>query len=135
MKNKLVLLIPLFLIIFSSSSFSKWEEMAKNEKGTLYMDFERIRKIEGYVYWWQLTNFSYPQHGGMLSGTIYSQGDCKNFKMRTVSTSLHKKTMGKGYGKIKKFPNTNWYYPPPNSTGEKLLNFACEVAKLKSELK
>jgi len=35
-------------------------EMAKvvksNEGSTYYIDLERIRKVDGYVYWWDLTD-------------------------------------------------------------------------------
>jgi hypothetical protein len=49
------------------------------EGNTHYVDFERIKKHDGYVYWWDLTDLLKPNEYGILSGKAYKQGDCKSF--------------------------------------------------------
>ena len=60
--------------MFSSPSYSKWTMVSEgidssNSGDTFYVDFERIRKHGGYVYWWDLTDFLKPKEG-ILSETL-----------------------------------------------------------------
>ena len=57
--RKLTLLTALVvsMMVFSSTSFADWKRVNKNEYGdTYYVDFERIRKHDGYVYYWGLSD-------------------------------------------------------------------------------
>ena len=65
-----ILLALTFSVVFSSTSFAGWTKVSKNVNGTtFYVDFERTRKHDGYVYLWTLNgllkpdkkNFSLPQ--------------------------------------------------------------------------
>ena len=64
-----------------------------NESNTFYVDFERIREVDGYVYYWTLTDFLKPNKYGVWSGKIYNQGDCKLFREKRLSFSYHKEPM------------------------------------------
>ena len=44
--------------------------MGKNAKGSIYVDFERIRKVDGYVFYWQLGDFLEPAEGFCRSQCI-----------------------------------------------------------------
>jgi hypothetical protein len=47
--------------MFLSPSYAKWTEMGANGSGmTFYVDFERIRKHGGYVYWYNLIDLFKP---------------------------------------------------------------------------
>ena len=87
--------------------------------------FERIRKHDGHVYWWQLFDYLKPTPQGHLSGKTYNQGDCKLFRHKYLSFSFHKEPMGVGTGEMLNEPDKEWTYPPPNSSGETVLKQVC----------
>ena len=94
---------------------------------TLYVDFERIRKHGGYVYWWDLTDYLKPTQFGTLSSKNYKQGDCKLFRLKYLSVFFHTQPMGGGTGDTSPLPESHkdWKYPPPNSTLEFILKTVC----------
>ena len=105
--------------------------MGKSVKGNIfYVDFERIRKHGGYVYWWELTDFLKPTKHGDLSAKTYIQGDCNLFRIKYLSASFHKEPMGRGTPSTTSIPkNPEWDYPPPNSSSETILKSVCAYAK------
>ena len=100
------------------------------EGDTIYVDFERIRKHGGYVYWWDLLDYLKPIQGD-LSSKMYHQGDCKLFRFKVLSGSLHKEPMGRGTGDVSEPPERHkgWKYPSPNSANEFILKRVCKYAK------
>ena len=85
MKNLLTVFTLVFTLMFSSTSFAGWTKVTKGELGdTFYVDFERIRKHDGYVYYWVLTDYLRPTAQGHLSTTKYCQGDCKLFREKVL---------------------------------------------------
>ena len=91
---------------------------------TFYVDFERIRKQGGYVYYWDLFDYLKPKSGN-LSVKEYKQGDCKVFRYKSLSYSFHKEPMGRGTGDVEEPHKKGWKYPSPNSVGETLLKIVC----------
>ena len=125
MKSLLTISTLVLTVMFSSTSFSGWTKLGKNSSGdTFYVDFERIRKHDGYVYWWELRDYLKP-YQGVLSGKKFTHGDCKLFRFKNLSYSFHKEPMGGGTGKIDKSPDKEWRYPPPNSSVEGILKEVC----------
>jgi hypothetical protein len=122
--KKLILILLFSTVMFSSSSYAEWTNVVKNIKATFYVDFERIRKHDGYVYWWELIDFLKPT-SGMLSGEIYKQGDCKLFRLKRLSVSFHNEPMGGGTGETVNEPDKEWRYPSPNSINEVILKQVC----------
>ena len=123
------LLTVLVLSLLSTPVLGEWKKVSKNVEGdTFYVDFERIRKHGGYVYWWDLTDRLKPGKFGHLSGKVYRQGDCKLFRYKGLSYSHHKEPMGRGTGDINTLKE-DWYYPSPNSSGETVLKSVCAYAK------
>ena len=92
------------------------------------MDFERIRKHGGYVYYWILMNSLKPQHG-RLSYIQNTQGDCKLFRLKGLSYSFHKEPMGKGNPEVINPKNPKSEYPPPDSINEAILKTLCSRKK------
>ena len=124
--KKLILILLLSTVMFSSSSYAEWTKVSENVNGsTFYVDFERIRKHGGYVYWWDLTDLLKPILTGVLSAKIYKQGDCKLFRFKNLSYSFHKEPMGGGTGDVVNEPDKEWNYPPPNSSAEGILQSVC----------
>jgi hypothetical protein len=127
--KKLTLILTLLFstVMFSSTSFAEWTKVGGSVEGdTLYVDFERIRKHGGYVYYWDLSNFFKPIGTGVLSSKVYKQGDCKLFRFKWLSRSHHTQPMGDGTpfesGAAK---NQEWIYPNPNSVDERILESVC----------
>ena len=114
--------------MFSSTSFADWTELDKNDIGdTNYVDYERIRKVDGFVYFWTLSDLLKPDKDGDLSYKHYRQGDCKLFRFKVLSASYHKEPMGVGTGETPPVPkeHKDWKYPPPNSSMEIILKSVC----------
>ncbi len=99
-----------------------------SEGGTHYVDFERIKKHDGYVYYWELSDYLKPTPYGILSDKIYNQVDCKKFRYKRLSFSFHKEPMGGGTGEIYNEPDKEWIYPSPDSVGEITLKSVCQYA-------
>ena len=131
--RKLTLILSLiFTVTLSSTSFGEWRKVIKSKKGnTYYVDFERIQKVDGYVYFWELHDFLKPLSNGSLSGSVYKQGDCKLFRFKTLSFVFYKEPMGRVIGDTPPVPKEHqfWKYPPPNNTNELTLKLVCALKK------
>lgn len=113
-------------IAFTSSSFAEWTEIGRSLGGEItYIDFNRIRKHDGLVYFWVLEDLLKPDREGDLSYRNYVQGDCKVFRLRYLSGNYHKAPMGTGPSRTFNPQNPQWVYPTPNSVGEAVLRTVC----------
>jgi hypothetical protein len=127
-KMRQLLIIPvLFLtVMLSSPSYAKWTKVDGIVEGdTFYLDFERIRKVDGYVYVWSLVDFLKPTESGTFSQKTYRQGDCKLFRYKFLSITNYKEPNGNGTGQTFTYNDNDWIYPSPNSAGETILQSVC----------
>jgi hypothetical protein len=123
--KKLILILLFSTVVFSSSSYAEWTDVNKDTDGnTFYVDLEKIKEHDGYVYYWSLVDYLKPTPNGVLSVKIYKQGDCKLFRFKRLSYSFHKEPMGGGNGDSNSPKNLEWVYSP-NSTSEAALRLAC----------
>jgi len=127
MKSLILIFTLLFsTLMFSSPSYAKWEKVTEGASGdTFYVDFDRMRKHDGFVYYWRLDDLLKPTKTGTLSAKMYFQVDCKLFRYKGLSWSFHKEPMGGGTGKVNNDPDKEWTYPSPNSVGETILKKVC----------
>lgn len=128
MKKTLFVFALTFSVMFSSSSYAGWTNIGADELGsTHYIDFERIRKHDGHVYFWRLRDYIKPTPTGNWSAKSYSQIDCKLFRFKRLSVSIHQEPMGGGTGIVHEPSGElkNWIYPSPNSSNEVFLKYAC----------
>ena len=128
MKSLSTIFTLTFTVMFSSTSFGEWTEVGQNVDGeSFYVDFERIRKVDGYVYYWMLVDYLKPKKFGDLSGKLYKQGDCKLFRKKTLSYSFHKEPMGRGAGRVEEPIKSLqvWQYPQPKSSMETIVKSVC----------
>ena len=124
MKNLILIFTLLFsTVFFISPSNAEWTKVDEGGENTFYVDFEIIRKHDGFVYWWELGDYLKPQMG-YLSAKSYNQGDCKLFRLKVLSYSWHKEPMGGGTGITVNIPD-NWRYPNPKSIDEYKLKSVC----------
>jgi hypothetical protein len=127
---KTLTILIAFTVMFSSPSFAGWTKVNEGMSGdTFYVDFERIRKHDGYVYWWGLKDLLEPDKTGDLSYKRYDQGDCKLFRYKGLSASFHKEPMGGGTGRSYSPKNPAWDYPSSGSVGEYTLKSVCAYVK------
>ena len=59
-KNKIIFIILISFLFFSSKSYCKWEWVSgSSQLGSvdIYVDFERIVKKDDYTYFWYLMNW------------------------------------------------------------------------------
>ena len=119
----LTLILTLFFstLMFASPAYAVWVKVGEMANGTTYyVDFDRIRTNNGYVYWWTtkdyLDSFSAT---GVKSRETYRQGDCEMFRYKMLSFSYP--SSGEQYS-----PPSRWEYPSPNSVYEKILEQVCE---------
>ena len=131
MKNLLLIFTLLFTsVFFSSPSYAGWtkvdEGTGSGNRGTIfYVDFERIRKHDGFVYFWKLMDYLKLTKQGHLSSKIYSQGDCKSFRWKDLSFIPYKEPMGGGTAGRTFTPPDKWMYPVSYSMDETALKSVC----------
>ena len=119
-------LILIALLIFSSPSYAEWTKIGQLDGDTFYVDFERLRKHGGYVYFWSLTDLRKP-YGPVWSAIRYQQGDCNLFRFKTLQFIFHSVPMGRGAGAPQEpgKEHQGWEYPPPYSAMEDILQQVC----------
>ena len=86
MRTLLTALVFSLTMMFASPSYAEWTEVGPSVEGdTFYVDYERIRKHDGYVYYWELVDYLKPNKYGTWSAKVYNQGDCKLFRFKSLS--------------------------------------------------
>ena len=81
----------------NTSSDGKWHEIGNIKSGnTFYVDFDSIKKADGFVYFWMLRDLVKPTSRGNFSNKAYIQGDCKLSPTKRLSFSSYTQPMGKG---------------------------------------
>jgi hypothetical protein len=124
--KKSIILTLLFFVMSSSPSSAGWTEVNETVDGsTVYVDFERITKQDGYVYWWQLLNYKKISIHGHLSVGANFQGDCRQYRFKSLSFSYHKEPMLEGVGKFQEPEKKGWRESPPASVMEQTLKAVC----------
>jgi len=126
--KKLIPILTVFLsfFLFPSTSLGEWKHVTTNKDGDeFFVDYDRIRVNNGYVYYWTLNEYKKPISGKYPSSRIYVMGDCKVFRFKPLSLSFFKGHMGKG-DSVEVEGNDKWNYPNPKSGIEKILNSVCE---------
>ena len=127
MKN-LPLIATLLIFLLSCSNDTKWTEMGvdTSEGNTWHLDFETIKKEEGFVYYWILIDHAARFKAGHLSTRFYAQGDCEQFRFKYLNYFAHLKAMGQGNPDIIGLtPQEEWTYPTPDTIAGANLKVVC----------
>ena len=127
MKKLLVLPIIFLSLMLSSVAYAEWTKVAKNDIGDrYYVDFKNIKKHDGLVYYWQLTDYLKPNKYGSISSKIYSEVECGRFRTRILNDTYYKGPMASGkINSSSNIPDKNWTYPSPNSVKASVLKAVC----------
>ena len=124
--KKTTLLALAFSVLFASPSYADWTKVGAGLRGNIfYVDFESIRKQDGFVQYRSLTDYSKPNLFGSFSAIVYKQGDCKLFRFKNFSYSFHTEPMGGGSSVVEASDDKDWKYPPPDSSLEYILKAVC----------
>ena len=92
---------------------------------SLYLDFERIRKHDGYVFFWLLKDLPKPNKYGSISVLDYDKADCRLFRYKNIVQHQRSESMGAGTGQTFDTEDINWRYPIPGSGSEVILKSVC----------
>jgi hypothetical protein len=127
--KKIIILSTVFLstIIYPSSSFGEWDKIGNSDGDVgFYVDTDRVRFKNDYVYWWSLINFPKP-YNSFLSMKSYRQGDCNVYRFKDLTTSAFPKPMGTGNpSKSETYENPKWKYARQGSFDEIMLDKVCK---------
>ena len=63
-----------------------------------YVNFNNIKKHNGFIYFWEFIDLIKPSPNGIFSYKSYYQLDCNIFRMKTLTFTIYKEPMGKGKG-------------------------------------
>ena len=115
--------------MLSFSSYGEWSYIGENDNGEskYYIDLKTLRKIDDYVYYWNLIDFDKLDEFGNMSNVSYSQGDCGITRVKMLTAVSYKKPMGEEAVDTYTAPNPEWEYMPPYTVGEFLLNTSCRL--------
>tara|TARA_B110000503_G_C7060117_1_gene376273 strand:- start:579 stop:965 length:387 start_codon:yes stop_codon:yes gene_type:complete len=126
MKNLLMLSTLTLSLMFSAGSSAEWTQVSESVGGVkTYVDFDRIRKVKGLVYYWDLRDLLEPSSAGDLSHKIYTKADCDTMRSMKLSFSAYNLPMAEGAANITFTPDPNWDYAQPDSVLEGTLQAVC----------
>ena len=127
---KTFFLIFFVLIFQSQSSFGEWIKMGENDKMIVYIDFDRIRKNQGYLYYWEMRDVLVSNKWGMRSMFTYKQGDCNLFRYKILTDTMYDNFKGKGKTlNSSNTPDKEWRYPKPGTGNEMVFKSVCKFKK------
>ena len=115
------------LVICSSPSFAQWERVGENVDGyTYYVNFKTIKKNNGFVYFWVITDYLKPNKWNDMSSKTLYESDCKTPKKeRKIYATYHTQPFAKGEPSTVSPKTRDWSYPSPNSVSELILKKVC----------
>ena len=121
------------MLMLSTPSYSEWSKVAEStgSRNVIYVDFNKIKKADGYVYYYALTDYAKPVFGD-LSVTVYTQGDCKLSREKGLTWIFHQGKKGQGRSLIENTPDSKWSYPSAHassSSKEIVLRAVCAKAE------
>ena len=123
-------LLFLFLLIFSSQLFAKWELVTESANTKFYIDFDTIRESDGYIFFWELVNLKEAEKFGRYyykSFKTYKQADCKLFEVKYIqNTYIYSHEFGRGNLIQEVEYDGAWLVPPPDSNLDTILKRVCE---------
>ena len=126
MRKLVTIIVILINLIFTLNSYAKWTKVVEVENGiSFYVDFERMKNVDGFVYWWDLTDYLKQTQYGHLSAKLHRQADCKAFRYKFLRFYFYKEPMGGGVGQVEEPEEKDWQYPHPNSAQSVILKSVC----------
>jgi hypothetical protein len=123
------LTVLLFSILISFNSYGEWVKFDEDNDATWYIDYDAIKKNNGYIYYWELQSNFKPLGHGVQSFQIYHQGDCRVHRFKDLTFTEYKQAMGRGESTNHPPGRDEWVYPRPGSFYGEMLEAACKRTK------
>lgn len=127
MKTQLLAWSFAILALYTPHLFAEWEAVAAAADNSLinYIDRTTIRKNNGFVYYWVLTDFLEPEDG-YFSTKNYFKGICSTKMITLQSTQYFSLEMARGEpAKVNNYEGDAWSNIDPNTIGDFTLNAVC----------
>ena len=127
MKYLVLILTLLFSpVLFAPISYAGWTKVNKSISGdTSYVDYDRVRKQSGYIYFWQLQDYLHSTKYAIRSKKTYNQVDCKLLRYKSLSSVVYKKPMGLGWWRTLPKGKSKWQFPSSGSVIKMILIKIC----------
>ena len=128
------LLLLLFSLLLSFNSYGEWTKVNMDvDSSSYYIDFATVKKIDGYVVWWEMRDKVEPDVEGYMSVMAYIKGDCESTRTKFLSVLAYEGSMGEGDGLdiggiFSLEEMLGWRYPPPTSVDYDNLDIVCSLA-------
>ena len=118
------------LLLFSKNGFAfNWEKVGKDINGSFfYVDIDNIKKHNGLVYYWGLTDLLEPKDSGTNSYIEKYKVNCEEEEQTWLNITFYSQPMGKGRI-IQEITPKRIRYPKPNTVGYEQMKFACDYFK------
>jgi hypothetical protein len=121
------LLLLLFSLLLSFNSYGEWTKLFTDDDGmTWHINLEKIQERDGLVYMWQMSSDKED------SEVVLSENDCKLSRTKYVQYLQYEKPLMKGDSAHLPVME-EWTYLPPDTVGEVILEFGCELVPLSLE--
>jgi hypothetical protein len=122
------LLLLLFSLMLSFNSYGEWVSSAVDANGNIhYLDFENIKKTNGYTYYWEMINYAEPtdEH---LSIATYREADCDLHRFKDLTFNAYTQEMAEGVPETIDLTvlKEDWTYPIANTLGDIILSSVCK---------
>ena len=127
--RKLLILITFVssLTLLPTTSYAEWTKVDETVDGdSFYIDFERVRKHGGYVYYWVLHDYLKPNKNRVFSRKDYIQMDCGRFGVKFLSIIYYELPMGEGtILKNYNYNDEDWKFPPSETIAYDIIKRVC----------
>ena len=137
MKKLFILATFLSSLVMSSVVNAEWIKVLRTESGNdVYVDFDRIKRHDGKVYYWGLVDELKPSASGTISYIFYYEADCKLFRYKWLRATYYKGPMGSGEVgyETTNSQDKNWTYPssgrPAVTPAEIMLKAVCPIQNM-----
>ena len=121
----------IFIMTFSSFSFGEWKKVtqSKDKISTSYLDFDNIINKDGYIFIWNLLDFSKKDEKGYRSQIDYLKVDCELFKFKILVNHSYECQMGDcSPKKTNDFgEDQTWKFPIPQTLGYTLTKISVKI--------
>ena len=116
-------------LLFCNEGYAEWYKLSAEKNLDHYIEKKSIKKIDGFVYYWEMVDLKEKLNDKYLSFQRYIMVDCTLIRFQTLNYKFFSKNMGRGQIETMDSVNKDWKYDPPGSLGEYAMKYACKKAK------
>ena len=118
----------LFSLILPFSSYGEWVDFVTDANNNIhYVDFDEMTKNDGYIYYWEMTNYANPTDR-FLSIATYREADCDLHRFKDLTFNGYTQEMAEGEPETIDLTKLeeDWAHPIANSLGEFIFSSVCK---------